>query len=103
MLLGSEEILKRMEEKQREIQALAGILVDRAEIEIILLERVALVVNNQALNIFLFLLKNGPATRRQLKMRFPSSTVDRYMTQLEAVEAVEHRSYKYHVKRKQGN
>ena len=99
VLLGSEEILKLVEEKQREIQTYTHILAGRAGVEMFLLERVAQVANNQALNIFLFILKNGRVTRKELKRVFSSSSVDRYLPQLEAVEAVESRGTKIRVKR----
>jgi len=98
-LLGSEEILRLVEEKQRERQEYTHILAHRAGVELFLLERVAQVANNQVLFIFMFILKNGPVTRKELKRVFSSSSVDRYLPQLEAVEAVESRGTKYRVKR----
>jgi len=100
-LYGSQEILRLIQERQGEVRELAGILAGRAGVEVGLLERVATVVNSQAFNIFLFILKNAPVTKRRIKMEFPSTTVDRYLPQLEAVEAIERRGYRYWVKRKE--
>ena len=100
-LYGSGEILRLIQEKHGEVRELAGILAGRAGVEVGLLERVAAVVNSQAFNIFLFILKNAPVTKRRIMMEFPSTTVDRYLPQLEAVEAVEHHHYRYRVRRKE--
>jgi len=98
-LYGSEEILRQIQGRQEDIRSLAGILARRAGIEMALLEKVALVVNHQALNIFLYILRNAPVSRRRIKMEFPSTTVDRYLPQLEAAGAIEQYMYRYWVKR----
>ena len=100
-LYGSQEILRLIRERQREVRELAGVLAGQAEVEIGLLELVAAVVNSQAFNIFLFILKNAPVTSRRIKMEFPPTTVDRYLPQLEAVGAVEHHNYRYRVRRRE--
>jgi hypothetical protein len=98
-LYGSEEILRKIIEKQEEIRGLSEILVERAEIDVGLLEKVTRVVDHQALNIFVYILKNTPVSRRRIKMEFPSSTVDRYLPQLEAAGAIIHRGFRYWIKR----
>ena len=98
-LYGSGEILRIIEERQSEVRVLAGILAGRAGVETYLLKRVAALVNNQALNLFLFILEMGPVSMLNIKNEFPSTTVHRYLPQLEAVEAVEHFNHRYRVKR----
>lgn len=102
-LYGSREILSIMKENQDEVIVFAEILADRAEITMDQLKRLGVVVNNQAYNIFLFILEMGPAHLKQVKKVFPHSTVDRVLPKLEAVEVVEHRNYVYRVKRKTGD
>lgn len=100
-LYGDERILQLIEEKQSEVRELAGILADRAGVEPYLLERVAGAINHQGFNIFLFILKNGPVTRRRLYIEFPPSTVDRILPLFEGVGAIEHHGVKYQVRRLQ--
>ena len=98
-LYGDERVLRLIDEKLSEARELAGILADRAGVEPGLLERVAGVVNHQGFNIFLFILRNGPVTKRRLYTEFPPSTVDRYLPLFEGVEAIEYHDYRYGVRR----
>jgi len=98
-LYGDERILQLIEGKQSEVRELAGILADRADVESYLLERVAGAIKNQGLNIFLFILRNGPVTRRHLYKEFPPSTVDRYLPLFEGVEVIERHDYEIWVRR----
>jgi len=80
-------------------RAIFDTVVDRSGIEVHLLEKLAHQANNQVVNIFLFVFKYGPITRRQLKLYFPAGTVNRLLPQLEASGILERREYKYWIKR----
>lgn len=98
-LLGVEGLLKKFEEYQERLILIAQVLATRSQIETSLLERLCEILNNQGLNIFVYIFKYEPVTRKQLKHVFPSTTVDRYLPQLEAVQAIEYRKYHYRIKR----
>ena len=71
----------------------------RAELSTALLERLAEAVNSRVFDIFLYLWKYGPATYRQMSEKFPESTLSRALYQLEALEVVMRRDYRYRVRR----
>lgn len=98
-LHGSEALLNELERRAGEIQAIAEILAARAGIETSLLKRLAVVVNNQAFNIFLYVLEYGPVNRKQLNKVFPTSTLKRIIPMLEAAEVIVYRNHRYMVKR----
>ena len=98
-LLGTKELIQELGEKQKEIQLIAEIIASRAGVEETLLEKLGVVINHQAYHIFLFILKYGPVTRKQLKNVFPSTTIDRYLPLLEGADVIVYRNHRYNIKR----
>jgi hypothetical protein len=81
-----------------EINTLLRVLADRVGIEEELLSRLAHVVNNQGLNIFLFILLEAPVSRKQLKRFFPSTTLERWLPRLEGAGVILYRNYRYWIR-----
>ncbi|MFP3952220.1 MAG: hypothetical protein ACLFVP_08810 [Candidatus Bathyarchaeia archaeon] len=97
-LYSNEELLRQLDEHQARIRAIFKTLAFRAGVQIYLLERLASLVNHQAFNIVLFILKNGPVSREKLMTVFPSTTLYRYLPQLEYVGVLELQDSKYWLK-----
>jgi len=98
-LLGVETLLEEFEEGQENLALIAKALATRSQIETELLERLAITLNNQGLNIFVYIHKYEPVTRRQLKRIFPASTVNRILPLLEGAGVIICRNYHYRIKR----
>ena len=64
-----------------------------------LLERLAGPVDNRTFDIFLFLWKYGPATFNQLVNVFSDSTLRRVLPDLEAVQVIYVKDFKYWLRR----
>lgn len=71
----------------------------RAKIETGLLERIADAVDNRTYDVFLFIWKYGPATKRQIEGVFPTRTTERALIRLETCGVVKIKDFKYYIQK----
>ena len=71
----------------------------RMSLNVDLLERLGGAVDNRTYDVFLFLLKYGPATRKELVAVFPDTTLRSVLPKLEAAEVIYIKDFKYWVRR----
>ncbi|MBC8223153.1 hypothetical protein H8E65_01080 [Candidatus Bathyarchaeota archaeon] len=76
----------------------AGILKNRADLNLGLLHRLSGILNNQGFRIFLFILENGPATDKQLRLFFPRRTLSYWLEPLEAGEVIVKHDHRWRIR-----
>lgn len=81
-----------------EIIRQAGILKNRADLNLGLLDRLSRILNNQGFRIFLFILENGPVTDKQLSLFFPTRTLGYWLEPLEAGEVIVKRDHGWRIR-----
>jgi len=80
-------------------EALLAEIGRRTKIETSLLERLADAVTNRTYDVFLFLLKYGPATQKEIEAVFSRSTVIGALARLEGSAVIIKKDFKYRVRK----
>ena len=80
-------------------EVLAAELVRRAQISTGVLEKVATALDNRTFDVFLFIWKYAPATKKQIEDVFGWNTTDRAVRRLEGADVIKLVDFKYRIQK----
>jgi len=88
-----------VDEMIQSVRLRANELVRRHKVDVDLLERVSMAITNQTFDVFLFLWKYEPATKKQLETFFPKTTLQTSLFKLESAGVIKKKDVRFFVQK----